>query len=61
VEVTTGVVTFSTAPAAGIQITADSEFDVPVRFDTDHMVVTIETFRLHCWQQIPDRRAQDLT
>jgi uncharacterized protein (TIGR02217 family) len=37
----------------GVQITADFEFDVPVRFDTDHMAVTIETFRLHRWQQIP--------
>jgi hypothetical protein len=26
---------------------------VPVRFDTDHMAVTIETFHLHRWQQIP--------
>jgi len=25
----------------------------PVRFDTDHMAVTIETYRLHNWQQIP--------
>jgi uncharacterized protein (TIGR02217 family) len=53
VDVTTGIVTFSTAPAAGVQVTADFEFDVPVRFDTDHMAVTIETFRLHRWQQIP--------
>jgi uncharacterized protein (TIGR02217 family) len=29
------------------------EFDVPVRFDTDHMAVTIETYQLHNWQQIP--------
>jgi hypothetical protein len=27
--------------------------DVPVRFDTDHMPVTIETNKLHRWQQIP--------
>lgn len=27
--------------------------DVPVRFDTDYMAVTIETCRLHTWQQIP--------
>ena len=53
VNATTGVVTFSTAPATGVQVTADFEFDVPVRFDTDHMPVTIETFRLHRWQQIP--------
>ena len=50
---TTGLVTFTTAPAAEVEITADFEFDVPVRFDTDHMAVTIETFRLHRWQQIP--------
>jgi hypothetical protein len=53
VDVTTGVVTFSTSPAAGVQLTADFEFDVPVRFDTDHMAVTIESYRLHAWQQIP--------
>ena len=41
------------APTAGVPVTADFEFDVPVRFDTDHMAVTIETFRLHRWQQIP--------
>jgi uncharacterized protein (TIGR02217 family) len=53
VDLTTGVVTFLTAPAAGVAITADLEFDVPVRFDTDHMAVTLESFRLHRWQQIP--------
>ena len=53
VDVTTGIVTFTTAPAAGVEITADFELDVPVRFDTDHMAVTIENFRLHRWQQIP--------
>ena len=53
VDVTTGVVTFGTAPAAGVEITADFEFDVPARFDTDHMAVTTETYRLHRWQPIP--------
>jgi hypothetical protein len=24
-----------------------------MRFDTDRMAVTIETYRLHAWQQIP--------
>src|SRR5918995_1972788 len=51
VNVTTGLITFTTAPAAGVEITADFEFDVPVRFDTDHMAVTIETDKLHAWQQ----------
>ena len=53
VDTTTGLVTFGTAPALGVEVTADFEFDVPVRFDTDHMAVTIETYRLHNWQQIP--------
>ena len=53
VDVTTGLITFTTAPTVGVQITADCEFDVPVRFDTDHMAVTIESYRLHAWQQIP--------
>jgi uncharacterized protein (TIGR02217 family) len=53
VDVTTGVVTFTSAPAAGVAITADFELDVPVRFETDHMAVTIESFHLHRWQQIP--------
>ena len=25
---------------------------MPVRFETDHMAVTIESFDLHRWQQI---------
>jgi uncharacterized protein (TIGR02217 family) len=53
VDTTTGLVTFSTAPAVGVEVTADFEFDVPVRFDTDQMAVTIETYQLHAWQQIP--------
>jgi uncharacterized protein (TIGR02217 family) len=47
VDTTTGLVTFSMPPAPGVEVTADFEFDVPVLFDTDHMAVTIETYRLH--------------
>ena len=50
---TTGVVTFATAPASGVIVTADFEFDVPVRFDTDQMDVTIETYNLGNWGQVP--------
>ena len=53
VDTTTGLVTFSMPPALGVAVAADFEFDVPVRFDTDHMAVTIESYRLHAWQQIP--------
>ena len=53
VETATGLVTFSIAPAVGIQVTADFTFDVPVRFDSDQMDVTIETWELGTWGQIP--------
>lgn len=33
----TGIITFSSPPAAGRQITADFEFDLPVRFDSDEL------------------------
>lgn len=53
VNTTTGIVTFTTAPAIGVAVAADYEFDVPVRFDTDRMAVTIEHINLHQWSGIP--------
>ena len=53
VNTATGLITFTTAPAIGVIVTADFEFDVPARFDTDQMEVTIETYELGTWGQIP--------
>lgn len=50
---TTGVITFTNAPGNGVSVSADYEFDVPVRFDTDRMAVTIEQINLHQWSGIP--------
>lgn len=44
VETATGVVTLAVAPAAGHQVTAGFEFDVPVRFDTDRIVTSYAGF-----------------
>lgn len=44
VDATTGLVTFDIAPAAGAVLTAGFEFDTPVRFDTDRIDVTLESF-----------------
>lgn len=49
----TGRIIFAAAPAAGAVITADFEFDVPVRFDTDQMDITIDNFAHGSWGQIP--------
>ena len=46
VDHTTGIVTFDSAPGGGTIITADCEFDIPVRFDTDKLEITIVENRL---------------
>jgi uncharacterized protein (TIGR02217 family) len=53
VDTTTGIVTFSTAPSSGVAITAGFEFDVPVRFDTDALDVTLDLERLGSITSIP--------
>jgi uncharacterized protein (TIGR02217 family) len=53
VNTTTGVVSFSTAPASGAIISADFEFDVPVRFDTDTLSASLEAYGVHSWLDIP--------
>ena len=52
-DTTTGVVSFNTAPGAGMVITAGFEFDVPVRFDTDTLDVTLDIERLGSITSIP--------
>ena len=53
VSTATGLVTFTTAPALGVAITAGFEFDVPVRFDTDALDVTLDLDRLGTITSIP--------
>lgn len=53
IDTTTGIVTFAVAPAGGAIITADFEFDVPVRFDTDEMAVSMDSFDAGNWSSIP--------
>ena len=50
---TTGVVTFASAPAPGVAIKAGFDFDVPVRFDTDTLDVTLDFERLGSITSIP--------
>jgi uncharacterized protein (TIGR02217 family) len=44
VDNTTGLVSFTTAPASGAAITAGFGFDVPVRFDTDSLLIDYSAF-----------------
>ncbi|WP_298557446.1 DUF2460 domain-containing protein [uncultured Aliiroseovarius sp.] len=45
VDLTTGMVTFETAPEEGEEVTAGFEFDVPVRFDTDRIHTSVASFQ----------------
>lgn len=49
----TGLVSLDTAPSDGIAITAGFEFDVPVRFDSDVLDVTLDIERLGSITSIP--------
>lgn len=53
VDLLTGMVTFDTPPAVGVAVTAGFEFDVPVRFDTDELPVTLDIERLGSITSIP--------
>lgn len=53
VNTTTGIITFTSAPANGASIAADFAFDVPVRFDTDRLSAALTDYGVHSWQDIP--------
>jgi uncharacterized protein (TIGR02217 family) len=56
IDYTTGIITFSTAPAIGVVVTAGCEFDVPVRFGTeidDTLQLSIDDFGSGSSQSIP--------
>jgi uncharacterized protein (TIGR02217 family) len=53
VDTATGLVTFAAAPGSGVVVTAGFEFDVPVRFDSDTLDVTLDIERLGSITSIP--------
>lgn len=44
VDTATGVVTLAAAPSASVPVTAGFAFDVPVRFDIEHLSVSLTAF-----------------
>ena len=53
IDLTTGIVTFTTAPGNTVVVSADYEFDVPVRFDTDALAVRADAPGVFVWDSIP--------
>ncbi len=53
VNTTTGILTFSVAPATGKAVTAGFLFDVPVRFDIDRLDIELSSFDAAAAPSIP--------
>ena len=53
VDETTGAVTLQSAPAAGVVVTAGFAFDTPVRFDSDRIETTLESFEAGRMAAVP--------
>ena len=53
VDPATGTVTFAAPPGNGVAVRAGFEFDVPVRFDSDALDVTLDIERLGSITSIP--------
>lgn len=53
VSTVNGQLTFNSAPGNGVAITADFEFDVPARFDTDRLSATLDAYGSSSWNEIP--------
>lgn len=49
----TGIVTWNSAPAGGVLVQVACEFDIPVRFDVDHLPITLEPASLGVVSSIP--------
>lgn len=52
-DAATGEVVFAAAPGSGLTVTAGFEFNVPVRFDTDRLTVSLSTFNAGQIPSIP--------
>lgn len=44
IDLTTGIITFVTAPATSLIVTITGTFDIPVRFDADKMNIQLEHY-----------------
>ncbi|MBN2760888.1 MAG: DUF2460 domain-containing protein [Rhodobacteraceae bacterium] len=53
VDATRGTVTFTRAPDVGAEVRAGFEFDVPVRFDTDLVQVSVASFKAGSLPSVP--------
>jgi uncharacterized protein (TIGR02217 family) len=63
VDTTTGIITLGSTLAAttGQTVEVDCQFDVPVRFDTDHFAPSHDFYNIESWESIPLLEVRDIT
>ncbi|GAB4269123.1 MAG: DUF2460 domain-containing protein [Pararhodobacter sp.] len=52
-DAATGIIRFDSPPAVGAEVTVGYEFDVPVRFDTDLIQVSVASFKAGDVPKVP--------
>lgn len=52
-DTASGIISFISAPSSGSIILADFEFDVPVRFDTDSISVSLDNYGMQSIETLP--------
>ena len=61
VNYNTGIVTFNVGKAPGaVAVTATFEFDVPVRFDTDQLDITVDEYNRYSVNSLPIIEIRDI-
>jgi uncharacterized protein (TIGR02217 family) len=53
IDLTTGIITFAAAVGNTVVVSADFDFDVPARFDTDTLAVRQDGPGIYIWDAIP--------
>jgi uncharacterized protein (TIGR02217 family) len=53
VDVETGLITFTSAPGAGLSVKAGYEFHTPMRFDTDYLPLSLDSYGVGSAGDVP--------
>lgn len=53
VDVETGLITFTSAPGAGLSVKAGYEFHTPMRFDTDYLPLSLDSYGVGSAADVP--------
>lgn len=63
VDLTTGIITLGSTHVATstYPVEVECEFDVPVRFDTDHLDASHDFYNVESWESIPLVEVRDIT